>query len=45
MEQIKRAQAVYPVTSVQSELSLRTREWTVEAAELAALPVPQGDRC
>ncbi|WTV98066.1 hypothetical protein OG235_14405 [Streptomyces sp. NBC_00024] len=30
MEQIERAQAVYPVTSVPSELSLWTREWTVD---------------
>ncbi|WUE52761.1 aldo/keto reductase [Streptomyces sp. NBC_00487] len=30
MEQIEPAQAVYPVTSVPSELSLWTREWTVD---------------
>jgi aryl-alcohol dehydrogenase-like predicted oxidoreductase len=30
LDQIKRAQAVHPVTSVQSELSLWTREWMAE---------------
>ncbi|MCX5095893.1 aldo/keto reductase [Streptomyces sp. NBC_00365] len=30
VDDIKRAQAVHPVTSVQSELSLWTREWTQE---------------
>ncbi|WP_405892391.1 aldo/keto reductase [Streptomyces sp. NBC_00104] len=30
VEQIKRAQSVYPVTAVQSELSLWTRDWMTE---------------
>ncbi|MFI1028686.1 aldo/keto reductase [Streptomyces sp. NPDC020951] len=30
VEQIKRAQTVHPITAVQSELSLWTRDWTVE---------------
>lgn len=30
VEQIKRAQSVHPITAVQSELSLWTRDWTTE---------------